>query len=237
VAVSKPAREDNKVNLYISGLPSNYTEVELAQLLSPFGVTIHSKVLFDPHTHQSRGVGFVRMDTHAHAQLAIDGLKDKSIEGSEQKLIVKFAEQRKNKATYAMHPGFTARFNPIARNYQDYRQASYNPNIYPSTSFQPSFNNPYQQPMYNQSNSSNNFMGVCLFVYHLPPEATEQSVYALFSAYGTVCSVKVMKDLRTGQHKGYGFVNMLTMEQAQLAIERLNGVQMGMKNLKVELKK
>jgi len=46
-----------------------------------------------------------------------------------------------------------------------------------------------------------------------------------------------MKDLQTGASKGFGFVNMSTMEQALLAIDRLNGVQMGSKFLKVELKK
>jgi len=250
VAISKPQREENKVNLYISGLPSNYTKVELAQLLAPFGVIVDSKVLFDPNTRQSRGVGFVRMDTHEHALLAIEGLKDKSIiEGSEQKLVVKFAEQKKNKPHYGfLYAAFGNRFSPMAR-YQEYRAASFNPTLYPQT-FQPTYNNPYQpqtlqynaasstgQHSHTHTQNNNNFMGVCLFVYHLPPDATEQSVFALFTAYGTVCSVKIMKDLRTGQHKGFGFVNMLTMEQATLAIERLNGVQMGMKNLKVELKK
>jgi len=239
VAISKPQREETKVNLYISGLPSSYTKVELAQLLSPFGVIIESKVLFDPTTRLSRGVGFVRMDTHAHAQAAIEKMNDKSIEGLENKLVVKFADQKKNKLHY---PGASfANRMPFPR-YQDFRGGvAFNPSLYPQ-SFTPANYNPYQpQTLYNTSASSssgtNNFIGVCLFVYHLPPDATEQSVYALFSSYGTVCSVKIMKDLRTGQHKGFGFVNMLTMEMAQLAIERLNGIQMGMKNLKVELKK
>jgi len=238
VAISKPQREETKVNLYISGLPSSYTKVELAQLLAPFGVIIESKVLFDPQTRQSRGVGFVRMDTHAHALAAIERMNDKSIEGLENKLVVKFAEQKKNKLHYSA--AFANRM-PFPR-YQDFRGGvAFNPSLYPQ-SFTPANYNPYQpQTLYNTSTSSssgnNNFIGVCLFVYHLPPDATEQSVYALFSSYGTVCSVKIMKDLRTGQHKGFGFVNMLTMDMAQLAIERLNGVPMGMKTLKVELKK
>ncbi len=47
VAVSKPpsSREDQKRNLYISGLPLAYTNVELAQLLSPFGTIVESRVL------------------------------------------------------------------------------------------------------------------------------------------------------------------------------------------------
>jgi RNA recognition motif-containing protein len=103
-------------------------------------------------------------------------------------------------------------------------------------------------------------MGVCLFVYHLPPDCNEQTLNALFCNYGTVTNVRIMRDLRTNLSKGFGFVNMLTAEQAQLvgvfpflgdaislllfvffslflqAIERLNGFQLGNKFLKVSMK-
>jgi RNA recognition motif-containing protein len=78
--------------------------------------------------------------------------------------------------------------------------------------------------------------GVCLFVYHLPQDATEAQLFSLFSNYGAVLSTKIMKDLSTGRTKGFGFVNMASVEQAQLAIQALSGYQMGNKFLKVSFK-
>ena len=48
------------------------------------------------------------------------------------------------------------------------------------------------------------YPGVCLFVYHLPANATETTLYQLFSNYGQVLSAKVMKDLQTGTNKVRG---------------------------------
>ena len=81
------------------------------------------------------------------------------------------------------------------------------------------------------------FTGVCLFVYHLPLEASESTLFSLFSAYGQVTSARVMRDLLTGRSKGFGFVNVSRHEEAAAAIEGLNGFQLGNKYLKVAYKK
>jgi RNA recognition motif-containing protein len=47
-----------------------------------------------------------------------------------------------------------------------------------------------------------------LFVGNLPQSATEESVHAMFSAYGTVRSISVASDIFTGKCKGFGFVEM-----------------------------
>lgn len=80
------------------------------------------------------------------------------------------------------------------------------------------------------------FVGTCLFVYHLPLEATEQILFQLFSVYGEVTSAKVMRDLLTGRSKGFGFVNLKEEHQAQQAIAGLNGFQLGSKFIKVSFK-
>lgn len=80
------------------------------------------------------------------------------------------------------------------------------------------------------------FSGVCLFVYHLVPDATEDTLHQLFSTCGTVLTAKVMRNLNTGLSKGFGFVNMESQEQAEQAIRTLNGYQLGNKTLKVDFK-
>jgi len=61
-----------------------------------------------------------------------------------------------------------------------------------------------------------------LFVGSLPPTTTEESLLALFSEYGTVRSIKLVKDLFSGNCKGFGFLEMEGHE-ARAAIAGLNG--------------
>ncbi len=61
-----------------------------------------------------------------------------------------------------------------------------------------------------------------LFVGSLPPTTTEESLQALFSEFGTVRSIKLVKDLFSGSCKGFGFLEMEGHE-ARAAIAGLNG--------------
>jgi RNA recognition motif-containing protein len=61
-----------------------------------------------------------------------------------------------------------------------------------------------------------------LFVGSLPPSSTEESVSALFSQFGTVRSINIVKDLFTGNCKGFGFLEMEGHE-ARNAIAGLDG--------------
>lgn len=61
-----------------------------------------------------------------------------------------------------------------------------------------------------------------LFVGSLPPTTTEESLEALFSQFGTVRSIKLVKDLFSGSCKGFGFLEMEGHE-ARAAIAGLDG--------------
>ncbi len=62
-----------------------------------------------------------------------------------------------------------------------------------------------------------------LFVGSLPYSTTTNQLEELFSAVGKVESVNVITDKFSGQSKGFGFVEMATEEDAQKAIQELNG--------------
>ena len=47
-----------------------------------------------------------------------------------------------------------------------------------------------------------------LFVGSLPPTTTEESLQDLFSQFGTVRSINLVKDLFSGSCKGFGFLEM-----------------------------
>jgi len=61
-----------------------------------------------------------------------------------------------------------------------------------------------------------------IFVGNLSKEVTDDDLQTLFSEYGTVRSVKVIKDMFSGESKGFGFVEMPGQAEAQKAISELN---------------
>lgn len=61
-----------------------------------------------------------------------------------------------------------------------------------------------------------------MFVGNLPGETTEEDVSTLFSEYGRVRSLRLARDVFSGQCRGFGFVEMEGHE-ARAAIAALNG--------------
>lgn len=66
-------------------------------------------------------------------------------------------------------------------------------------------------------------MGSKLYVGNLPFSITEQSLNELFADHGSVASARIITDRETGRSKGFGFVEMSNDDEAQSAIEKLNG--------------
>jgi RNA recognition motif-containing protein len=62
-----------------------------------------------------------------------------------------------------------------------------------------------------------------IFVGSLPFSLEEADLRESFEAYGAVDSVKIISDKFTGRSKGFGFVEMPNDQEAQKAIEELNG--------------
>ena len=77
-----------------------------------------------------------------------------------------------------------------------------------------------------------------LFVYNIGTNTDERSLYTLFQPYGHVIKVNVIRDhARGGVSKGFGFVTMETPEQAQNAMDRLNGYVLNGRAIQVSPKK
>jgi len=66
-----------------------------------------------------------------------------------------------------------------------------------------------------------------LFVGNLPFSAGESDLESLFGQAGAIESVRVMRDNATGRARGFAFVEMQTEEDAQTAIQRFNGADLG----------
>jgi RNA recognition motif-containing protein len=76
-------------------------------------------------------------------------------------------------------------------------------------------------------------MGTKLYVGGLPYSVTEGRLQEVFAAHGSVESANVISDKFTGQSRGFGFVEMGSSNEAQKAIDSLNGTQLDGRTLTV----
>ncbi|MDR1196914.1 MAG: RNA-binding protein [Candidatus Nomurabacteria bacterium] len=78
-------------------------------------------------------------------------------------------------------------------------------------------------------------MATKLYVGGLPYATKEDELEELFAAYGKVVSAAIVKDKFTEKSRGFGFVEMDNAEEAQAAIDGLNGKDLDGKTLTVNL--
>jgi cold-inducible RNA-binding protein len=76
-----------------------------------------------------------------------------------------------------------------------------------------------------------------LFVGNLSFNTTENDLNDAFAAFGTVTEANLMVDRMTNRPRGFGFVTMSSVEEAQKAIDGLNGKEMDGRALTVNIAK
>ena len=74
-----------------------------------------------------------------------------------------------------------------------------------------------------------------LYVGNLDFKVTENDLHDAFAAHGTVIEANLVMDRSTGRSRGFAFVTMGSPEEAQKAIEGLNGRELGGRSLTVNL--
>ena len=240
VSLARPSSNEIKnANLYVSGLPLSCSEHDLRILFARFGAIITSKVLYD-ESGQSRGVGFVRFDRRVDAESAINGLNNRipDVNGAIKPLTVKFANPPSQKIQPYLD--ILAQAKGLAGS-AFLRQAVGLSQFSPLSSSASLGTSPLTSPLspnsasllrnnlgVNTSTSSSTLNGVgntswCVFVYNLPSDATELTLFQLFSKFGAIQSTRVVYDENTKKCKGFGFVNMAHYEDATMSILNLNG--------------
>lgn len=70
-------------------------------------------------------------------------------------------------------------------------------------------------------------MGKKLYVGNLPYSVDDAALQSRFAEFGAVSSAKIIMDRDSGRSKGFGFVEMENDDEANRAIEELNGTDLG----------
>lgn len=76
-------------------------------------------------------------------------------------------------------------------------------------------------------------MNAKLYVGNLGFGVSDSTLREQFAAHGTVQSASIVMDRETGQSKGFGFVEMSSPQEAQAAIQALDGVELEGRSMKV----
>jgi CUG-BP- and ETR3-like factor len=224
--------------LFIGMVPKTLTEADLLPMFQEFGEIQELAILRGPD-QQSKGCAFLTYKEVLPAIKAIAALDKKiQLDGAPSQLVVQFASSGKDRNPPApqispfagLFPGMLDAYGQLGNPYAAMLPGAMG--AYGALGFggTPAAGSPI-------GSNKEGPPGANLFIFHVPNDWTDASLYSMFSPYGNLVSCKIQTDKSTGLSRGFGFVSFDSPESAQLAIASTNGFQLQAgKRLKVEQK-
>ncbi|KAM8763786.1 CUGBP Elav-like family member 5 isoform 7-T7 [Rhynchonycteris naso] len=246
----KPADSESRGGrdrkLFVGMLNKQQSEEDVLRLFQPFGVIDECTVLRGPDG-SSKGCAFVKFSSHTEAQAAIHALHgSQTMPGASSSLVVKFADTDKERTLRRMQqmvgqlgiltPSLTLPFSPYSAYAQALRARPWlRPSILPSPESSSTQPCTPVRPSRPSRTASHNRRPSCSSSSE--KEFGDTELTQMFLPFGNIISSKVFMDRATNQSKCFGFVSFDNPASAQTAIQAMNGFQIGMKRLKVQLKR
>lgn len=203
VSYARPSSESIKMaNLYVAGLPTNMSQKEMEALFSRYGTIIASRILYDN----------ISVRQYVTNNNPPEGL-------SRGIGFVRFSQRvEAEKAIQELN-------GTVLEGYTEPITVKFSCNS--NKDFLIHHALPQKFSCFPYASDVNSGSEWCIFVYNLPPESDDCTLWQLFGPFGAVQRVKVMKNLQTNECKGFGFVTMRNYADAVLAIHLLNGCRIG----------
>lgn len=239
----------NSTKIFVGGIPKDVTKIDIYEKVAAYG-TVANIYYSKTNDVNSGGWAFVTFKEAEASLKAIEDLHSKYIfPNSHRPLIVKFADSKhnskdsSNKATNSKNNKQNP--NIDTEETQPWLSTStvttkplthYHNNLKEQTFQNRSQNDMMLQFKTNNSKLQQRQLVTSLFIFHLPPEWTEQDLYRHFKAFGYITNVHVRRD-SNGKNRGFGFVTYRNHTSALNAIKMMNGFHVCGKHLKVEFRR
>jgi len=204
-------------NVYVKNLPSSWDVNKLREMFGAYGDVKSVYLSTDDASGKSKGFGFVGYDSHDHAAAAVNALNGLKVE---HVITVKKAGDAKDDESAPAETEtktitkelYVGRAQKKAERERDLKQK---------------FEAAKQDRMHR-------FQGLNLYVRNLDESVTEDDLRRDFAAFGTITSVKIMRDT-DGRSRLFGFVCFSTPDEAAKCVSSMNGNLLNGKPLFVAL--
>lgn len=189
--------------LYIGNLSYDADESTLEELFKGVGTVRSVEIVYNRHTHRSKGFGFLEMQNVEEAKRAVEVLHDQPFMG--RNLIVNGANSKPKENR---------------REEADEASDSVEAKERPTKPRESSGSREKKSPQKRNDGKRNN--PARLHIGNLSPDASESEIEEHFKGVGNVRRVELVYDKESHRSKGFGFVEMQKAEDAKRAVEVLN---------------
>jgi ELAV like protein 2/3/4 len=241
VSLARPSCDNIKgANLYVGGLPRHMTNHDLMELFAGCGQIITARILSDPNTGLTKGVGFIRFNLKSEAELAIKLRSGTVPPGATEPITVKFANQPTvNKAVANMStPSVPQLIGTVPSGAVVSAQSSSLGTNFRFEHIVPTqCTNGTIMPLATchipsgaaAATTAGGPFTVC--ISNLPQDADDAFVLQLFQPFATIHSVHIVRDPVSNKSRGVALVTMSSYDETVHSVVRLNGQQISSENV------
>ncbi|CAM8969345.1 unnamed protein product [Rhodiola kirilowii] len=203
------------LKLFVGNLPFDVDSADLAGLFEQAGNVEMVEVIYDKMTGRSRGFGFVTMSTMQEVEAAAQQFNGYELGG--RPLRVNFGPPPPKREESGFRGGRSESGYGGGRNESGYGGGR-------------------SESGYGGGRSSQSFdSGSRVYVGNLSWAVDNSSLENLFSEQGKVTEARVVYDRESGRSRGFGFVTYSSAEEANSAIESLDGVDLSGRSIRVSM--